>query len=460
MKKVTLFVLVLLLVGLFAVPTFAQDMMANPAVHTECEVDLTGETITIYHFGDLSGAYAFLTQPLVAAYDDATKYFTENGGICGATFTHLYEDTGGDLEATQSAYDRFTSEYGDDLDLLILYSSPDSELLREQVAEDGIVVFISAGSVEGLYGEDGQTPAWLFASNPLYLSQFGDFCEFVAENPDTFPEPVIGHITWPGAFGEAAATPEADEYCTGLGVEVIDEKQIFLPTDTDILTQVQNLLDQGANILYTNTLASGPALVASTLVDLGMEEDVKLAGVNWVMDTSVGILGQRSLKANGMPSVDGIYGSMPFLWWTETSNPSVQFINQQWAANSRTLAERNIAYLLSWGSADVIVETYIQTVNRVGSLDAITGADLRETIEAMDYSVLGGLWQSAYPEGFRDAVENRIAQFAFLNAAGDGPATGPDDASFIEVNGNNLFVPIIIPLTDFQQAPNLRPGGM
>lgn len=457
MKKNSFLVVLALLVAMFAMPTFAQDMVEYPSEMTECEVDLTGETITVYHFGDLSGAYAFITQPIVSALEDAISYWNANGGVCGAELAQVFEDTGGDLEATQSAYDRFTSEYNDDLDLLLLYSSPDSELLREQVAEDGIVVLISAGSVEGLYGEDGQTPAWLFATNPLYINQFGDFCEYVAENPDIFPDPVIGHVTWPGAFGGAAATPAGDEFCTNLGVEVIDDAQIFLPTDTDILTQVQNVVDEGANIIYTNTLASGPALVASTVADLGLEDDVKLAGVNWVMDTSVGILGQRSLKSNGMPAVDGMYGSMPFLWWTETSQPSVQFITEQFNANERSLAERNIGYIFTWGTADIIIEAYIRTVNELGSLDAVTGADLRATLESMEYSVMNGMFPFNYPEGFRDATANRIAQLAFANADASGPAMSPDDALYLDDgNGGQLFVPIVVPLTDFQETPNLR----
>jgi len=457
MRKLSLGLVLALLISLFAIPTFAQD--EYPSSLTDCEVDLTGETITLYHFGDLSGAYAFITQPIVAALEDAVTYWNANGGICGAELSQEFEDTGGVLEATQSAYDRFTSEFGDDLDVLILYASGDGELLREQLAEDEIVALISAGSVEGLYGEDGQTPGWLFASNPLYASQFGHFCQYVAENPDVFPDPVIGHVTWPGAFGEAAATPATDAYCTDLGVEVIDEPQIFLPTDTDILTQVQNVVDAGANIIYTNTLASGPALVASTVVDLGLEDDVKLAGVNWVMDTSVGILGQRSLKSNGMPAVDGMYGSMPFLWWTETSEPAIQFVISQYNANERTAAERNIGYLLTWGSADILVEAYIRAVNEAGGLDGVTGAQLKAIIESMDYEVLGGLLNFSYPEGFRDATENRIAQLRFANADMSGAATSPDDAMYIpDGSGGELFFPIVVPLTDFQTAPNLRGG--
>ena len=251
--------------------------------------------------------------------------------------------------------------------------------------------------------------------------------------------------------------PAADAYCSGLGVEVLDEPQIFLPTDSDILTQVQNAIDAGANIIYTNTLATGPALVAGTLVDLGVEDEVKLAGVNWVMDTSVGFLGQRVLKPNGLPAVDGMYGSMPFLWWTESSSPAVQFVTQQFALNERSPAEQNIAYLLSWASVDSIIETFIRTVNEVGSLDAVTGADIRATVEDMDYQILGGLLSHRFAEGMRDATQNRIAVLKFANADFSGAATGPEDALLIDDGaGGKLFVPIVVPLTDFMAVPQLR----
>ncbi len=440
-----------------ALPALAQDMLPYPSDLTECEVDLSGETVNIFHFGDLSGPYAFITQPIVSAVSDAVLYWNSHGGVCGAELAQVYEDTGGNLEATQSAYDRFSSEYAEELDLLLLYGSGDGELLREQLAADEIVSFISAGSIESLYGEDGQTPGWLYASNPLYINQFGFFCQFVAANPEIFPDPVIGFVTWPGAFGMAGTGPAARDYCGGLGVPVLAEPQIFLPTDSDILTQVQNAIDSGANILYSNSLASGPALIASTLVDLGMDEDIKLAGVNWVMDTTVGLLGQRVLKANGLPSVDGMFGSMPYLWWTERDNAAVQFVTQQFNANKRSPAEQNIAYLVSWGAVDSIIEATIRTVNRVGSLSAVTGAEMRETVESMDYAVLGGLYQHKIEDGMREGTLNRIAVMKFANATMSGPATGAEDALLIDDGaGGKFFLPLVLPLTEFMPVPQLR----
>ena len=111
MKRICILLVLLVMVSVTAAPIMAQDMMDYPSELSECEVDLTGETLTIFHFGDLNGPFAFITQPIVSAVTDAVNYWNGHGGVCGAMLQQVYDDTGGNLEATQSAYDRFTSEY-------------------------------------------------------------------------------------------------------------------------------------------------------------------------------------------------------------------------------------------------------------------------------------------------------------------------------------------------------------
>ena len=464
MRKLTFAAFFVLVFGLLIVPTFAQDAVGTEALpdfikHSECTQDLSGQTVTIFHFGDLSGAYAFITQPLLAGLGDAITYFNAHGGLCGASLAQDYADTGGKPEEAQAAYDRYSS-LDPKPDLLLLYASGDAELLRSQVEEDQIPVLISAGSVAGLYGEDAKTPGWIYATNPLYADQLGSFCKYVSENTDRFAEPKIGYISWPGAFGEAAYTPETIAYCKSVGVEVVDTPEYFLPTATDITTNVQNLVDAGANILYSNSLASGPAIIAKTIVDLGLEDSVQLAGVNWVLDTSVGLLGRTVLGSDGLPAVNGIVGSMPFHWWSERDIPGIALINEQADANKREPQNRNIAYLLGWGAVDTYIEMYIQTVNRVGNLDAVDGAAIKETIESLQYSPLG-LYNFDFKGGsIRALPDNRIAQMLFLNKTGDGPATSGEDALTVDLaDGTKAFIPIIVPLTDFAPAPDLTPGG-
>lgn len=452
--------LLLVLVLLVAFPTAAQEEM--PAFiaesHTACEVDLTGQTITINHFGDISASYAFITQPLLAGLADASAYYNARGGICGATIAQDNRDTAGDPAQTQAAYDDYSSR-ADKPDLLVLYSSTDSELLRSQLAEDEIPVLISAGSVEGLYGENADEPGWIFATNPLYVDQFGAFCDFVAANPEMYPEPVIGYISWAGAFGQAAFQAEPIAYCESLGIEVIDTPEQFLPTTTDLTTNVQNLVDNGANILYTNSLASGPATVAKTVVDLGIEDDVKLAGVNWALDTSVAFLGQTTLGSDGLPSTNGLVGSLPFHWYSERQLPGIQLILEQAAANSRSIVAQNISYILGWGLVDQYVEIYTQAVNEAGSLEAVDGALIKSVIEGIDYEPLG-LFRFTYGEGMRSVSGNRMAIMQYVNKDMTGPATSMEDALLVDRgDGTMVFVPLILPLTEFSAAPDLRPGA-
>jgi ABC-type branched-subunit amino acid transport system substrate-binding protein len=464
MRKLTFVLLLIALTAALAMPAVAQDnKMPDFIKHTECKVDLKGKTIPIYHFGDLSGSYAFITQPLLAGLADAIKFYNEHGGICGANLKSdvgtEYRDTAGKGEEAQAAFDYF-SNLNPKPQILVLYASGDAERLRTQVADKEIPVLISAGSVAGLYGEDAKSPGWIYASNPLYADQLGSFCKFVSDKKDMFPAPKIGYISWPGAFGEAAYTPETIGYCKSVGVEVLPTPEYFLPTAQDISTNVQNLVDAGANILYTNSLASGPKIVAKTVVDLGMEGKVQVAGVNWALDTSVGLLSRTDINKQGLPAVNGLIGSMPFHWWTERQLPGVAFINEQADANKRRLQDKNIAYLLGFGLVDTYAELYIQTVNRVGSLEKVTGKDIKETIEAMKYSPLG-LYNFDYQGGATRAVpDNRMAQLAFLSKDGKGIAKSGDDAFTVDLpDGTKAFIPIVVPLTEFAPAPDLRPGG-
>jgi ABC-type branched-subunit amino acid transport system substrate-binding protein len=465
LRKLSLVLFIAVLGALLIAPVSAQDAMKLPDFikHTECKVDLKGKTIPIYHFGDLSGPFAFITQPLLAGLSDSIKYFNEHGGVCGATLKSdvgtEYRDTGGKREEAQAAFDNF-SNLNPKPHVLLLYASADAELLRKQVADKEIPVLISAGSVAGLYGEDAKTLGWIYATNPLYADQLGSFCKFVSEKKDRFPNPKIGYISWPGAFGEAAYTPETVGYCKSVGVEVLPKPEYFLPTATDITTNVQNLVDAGATILYTNSLASGPKIVAKTVVDLGLEGEVQVAGVNWVLDTSVGLLSRTDIGKNGLPAANGIIGSMPFQWWTERQIPGVAFINEQADANKRRLQDKNIAYLLGWGAVDTYIEMYIQTVNRVGSLEAVTGKEIKATVEGMKYSPLG-LYNFDFKGGeIRALPDNRIAQLAFLSKDGKGIAKDGADAFTVDLpDGTKAFIPVVVPLGEFAPAPDLRPGG-
>lgn len=461
MRKILLFAVMLLIV---VMPSLAQETMPDFIQHTACDVDLTGETVTIYHVGDVSGSYAAITQPLLAGLNDAIAWYNARGGVCGADLASTNFDTGGDPAQTQAGYDQF-SGMEDKPDLMLLYSSGDSELLRPQLEEDQIPVLISAGSMAGLYGENADAPGWIFATNPLYTDQFASFCKFVSENATEFPEPSIGYIGWGApvaSFGMAAFTDETQAYCEGLGVNVIDTPEPFLPIATDVSTNVQNLVDAGANILYVNALATGPVVVAQAIHFLGVENEVKLASVNWGMDSSAALLSRDKLGVNGLPILNGMYGSVPFQWWTESTLPGIQLLIEQADANERPAQLRNISYLLGWSTVDSYVEMYAQAVNQAGSLEAVDGAVMKGIIENLQFNPLG-LYEIDFQGGaIRALPNNRIMQLYFANSTMDGIASSGDDALKVPLeDGTNYYPPVYVqrsPAEGFEAAPDMRPG--
>lgn len=179
------------------------------------------------------------------------------------------------------------------------------------------------------------------------------------------------------------------------------------------------------------------------------------------MDTSVGLLSRTALNDNGLPVVDGMVGSLPFQWWSEVDQPGIQLVREQAAANARELPVQNISYLLGFSLVDFYLELYTQTVNRVGSLDAVDGVAIKETMNQIQYAPLG-LYMVDYRGGtLRALPENRMAMMKFANATMDGVATSGDDALKVpRDDGTNVYVPVVVPLTDFAPAPDLRPGMM
>ena len=430
-----------------------------PFAHTACanSVDLTGQTVNLYHILALVGEQNdTFRQPLKAGFDDATEYFNAHGGICGATLGQVFADT--DI-SPQEIYDRDMALEPKPV-MVTLYASGDAEDLRDQLAKDQVPgLGIRVGSILALYGEDGQTPGWVFGMNPLYVEQVGAMCDYIAAHPELFPKPVLGFISWDEGWAHSADTAESQSYCNSVGVEYAGASYFASDATTINKPEVQKLIDAGANILYTNSLADGPALVAKTLDEMGLQGKVTLAAVNWAMDPTVGLLGAENLRADGLPVMNGMIGSLPLRSWAETDQPGIQLITEQADLHQRLQQVRNNYYTLAWASADLFIETYIQTGNRVG-FDAITGAEMKKTLENIVYAPLGGVEKIDFQGGARRTLSaDRIGQMNYLGVDGKTPAGPNNPPMLIKAGGQQNMVPMLVPLSDFRTAPDLRPGG-
>ncbi len=391
---------------------------------------LEGETITFYHFGDLSGPYAAITSPLINGMQDSVNAINEQGGIRGAEIEVQFQDTGGSVDEAVAVYDRFTSE-DDNVVIMFTYGSPEAEALASRFAEDQIPNLSAGLSANAFYGPDS---GYTFGLGPIYPDQFGYFLDWLTANwADVKPasagdEIKLAYLSWPGAFGQGALTDESRAYADSLGVEIVAEEQYELAPTADTTTALLNAQAAGANVIWTNTLAFGPAALMNGLGALGLKDEFVLAGANWAMDLATyAFVSDPALAA-------GFYAPFPYLWWNDTDHPGIQYAEEIYTVNERGPGDHNVGYLLLVAGVDVAVQAIEKAIDEVG-YDNLTGEAVYAALVSMgDIEGLDGVVRLNYEDGNRSP---RVSQLRQIQG-------GPDAFNVIQ---------------DWTDMPDLRPAS-
>ena len=428
--------LLLVACGPAATPTAAPTATSAPPTATPVPPtptpagppDLTGKTITLYHFGDLSGPLAAITAPLIHGAEDAVKAVNDAGGIYGAELEVKFADTAGKVEEAVAAYDRFKSE-DDNMLIVITYGSGDVEALAQRLTEDKVPNLSAGLSAKGFYGEGS---SYTFGMGPIYTDQFGHVMKFLKDNWATYKpkdagdEIKVAYISWPTAFGQGALSDESRAYLGELGIElVLEEKYDPAPT-ADTTTAILNAQAAGANVIWTNTLAFGPAVILNDLNSLGLRDQFVVAADNWAMDLSL-----YAFLADPAYGV-GLITTFPYLWWTDADNPGVQYAQKVFEANQRGKAEHNVGYLLLVAGVDLAAEAITRAIDDVG-YDNLTGEAVHDAlIEMGAFDALDGVLRVDYSGGTRAP---RQAQIRMIQG-------GPDKFTVLQ---------------DWTEIPDLRP---
>ncbi len=389
--------------------------------------DLTGETITIYHFGDLSGPYAAITAPLIHGAEDAVAAINEAGGLYGATLGVEFADTAGSIDEAVAAYDRFTGADEDAL-VMITYGSGEVEALAQRFAEDKIVNISAGLSARGFYIDSGYT----FGLGPIYPDQMGFVMGFLQENWDTYKpaeagdEIKLAYLSWPTAFGQGALTDESRAYLDGLGIEVVAEEVYDVSPTADTTPAILNAQAAGANVIWTNTLAFGTSVVLNDLHALGLRDQFVVCSDNWGMD-----LATYAFLADPAFGV-GLIAPFPYLWWTDADNPGVQYAETLFAANERGAGEHNVGYLLLVAGVDLIVDAVKLAID-TGGYENLTGEAVHDALVAMSpLEALDGVLRADF------SGDNRSPHMSQIRMIQGGP-----DAFNV--------------LLDWAEMPDLRP---
>jgi ABC-type branched-subunit amino acid transport system substrate-binding protein len=400
-----------------------------------CSQMYEGETIVVHQAAGLTGPLAqILGDGFITGSTDAVERINAEGGVCGVMLELKLEDSQYDPEQEVAIYERYRAE--DPAPLFHLtYGSGAAIALKERVIEDKIPHLTAGLNDEAFYiPRDGYT----FGTGPIYSDQFTGFLTWLQDNwADVKPEGasdeiVVGVVGWANSFGAGATTPTALAYAEGMGITVLPlESQEVSPT-ADVTGQLQNLLVNGANVIYAQSLSFGPAQVIGTLRALGAWDQVVAGGVNWSINTDVlNILGENAAL------MDGYYGVFPSYWWNDTDNPGVQQALEDFAASELPETKKDVAYLLSYGQMFAIKNILTQALNDVG-FEGLTGEAFFNAMQTLGTIDAGGVY--TYNAEGQDRAP-REAQIRQVQVAEDGTAEFVVVEDFFELPDTRPDVP-------------------
>jgi branched-chain amino acid transport system substrate-binding protein len=396
-------------------PTEAPEEPTPEAALPEgCAEDLTGETITFYSQAGLTGALATILGPgFVNGLEDGIADLNAAGGICGATVELDLVDTQYEAEQEIATY-QIRRELDPKPLFILTYGSPASITLKDMVIEDQIVNFAAGLNANAFYvPRDG----WTVGVAPIYSDQFAGFLQFVSENWDDIkPEGagddiVVGVVGWDSPFGAGATTPEALAYAESLGITVLDLEVYPLSADADLVTPLQSLAVQGANVLYNQALGPGTAQFIGTIRALGMWDSAVVGGCNWSMNQDV-----VNLLGDSAPAMSGYYGVFPYKYWNDTDEPGLQQVLAAFERGGYPETDKGVNYLLSYEGAFTYAEIIKHAINTVGygNLDGETFFDALKDLGTA--SALGLLTVDARGEN-RSPRESQIRQAQMVDGA-------------------------------------------
>ena len=421
-------------------PMAAQEAMqaeaaAPPEAPLEiaCENSYERESLVIYQQAGLTGPLATLMGTgFIGGTQDAIDQINAEGGVCGVMLSVRVEDTQYALEQEIQIYEQFRAQ--DPKPLFITTSNSAATIaLKDRVVEDEIVNLAAGVHTQSLYDPpDGYTVGMV----PIYSDQFAGFLQFVHSNwaeikPEGAGDTItVGVIGWANAFGAGATTPESLAFADSLGITVLPLEEQPVDPAADVTGQLQNLLVNGANVIYMQSLSFSIVQVISTLHALGFYDQVVLGSVNWGMNRDVlNILGENA------PLAAGYYGVFPYLWWTDTDAPGVQKALETFAAKGYPEHDKAFTYLLLYSTMFGIADVLAVALNNVG-FDGLNGTEFLKAMQQMGTVSAAGVFEMNVEGSNRAPNKAQIRQARMME------------------DGTIDFVVV----QDFVTLPDMRPG--
>jgi branched-chain amino acid transport system substrate-binding protein len=322
----------------------------------------------------------------VNALNDSIAEINAAGGICGAEIVLDLTDTQYDPEQEIATY-QIKREADPPPVSISTYGSGATVALKDMLIEDKIPNLAAGLNAQGFYvPRNGYT----VGVAPIYSDQFAGFLKWLSENwDDVKPEGagdeiVVGVVGWEGPFGAGATTPEALAFAESVGVTVLPLETYAISAEADLVTPLQSLAVQGANVIYVQSLGFGTAQAIGTLHALEMWDSMLVGGVNWSINQDVlNVLGENA------PAMIGYYGVFPWLWWNDTEVEGVQKALAAFEAGGYPESDKGVSYLFTYAGMYAWAEIVEKAIDDVGFENLNGEAFMNAFLEMGTVSALG-----------------------------------------------------------------------
>ena len=219
--------------------------------------------IMIVYNSDISGPYAPIAGPGVAAWTDAAAYINDElGGLYGVPWKITLMDTQGKVDACVANLPKILDMKPKPLGLSLSVSAECEAMLA--LTREAQLPTMTAQTIGSLYPVGYQ-----FSIYALYPDTFGYFCDWLVKNWKGTEKPKVAFLNWDTSFGRGFVTDETSAYAKQKGVDIV-ANEFFAVTDIDCSTQLLRIQNAKADWIFSGTMVSGSFAVASSANKLGL----------------------------------------------------------------------------------------------------------------------------------------------------------------------------------------------
>lgn len=328
------------------------------------------DVIKVGYLADLTGPYAAVGGPLLDGFSDYMEMMNQRGGIDGVPIEVLHADTQAKADLSVSAYKRFKQEGIVAVSCMV---TPVALAVQAMLNEDKIPGINQSATLSlympptdymwchGMISCDNDLAILYWFDTELWPKSAGQWTLGILAHDNSF---ALGGI------------PAMYKYADTFNVKLLQPEIVALGT-LDYSTNIQRLVDGGADVIFCETLGASTGTVLKQMGEMGVlgTVDEAAAGDGKI----VPILGCTSYYAEQLlvahDEAAYIYGSLPYGLDNEEEMPGVKEVNDFMRAKYGKVvlgAEGGSSYRDGWNNAMVMFAAIERAVNKVG-WDSLNG---------------------------------------------------------------------------------------